>query len=170
VTTAPAAGPFLAYVTGAIDEVTARLEVAQENAHAKGIRFSVAEMSNAATLFILTQSVAALVDAVRDAAAGRATPEVDDEFGLGAVAEIAMADSDAMRARVTQLESDLRAAIDERDRAVADLAAERQLSDARAAEVEALRWAIDESGVLVSNGTLAQQLIAAAKRKLGGEP
>jgi hypothetical protein len=75
-----------------------------------------------------------------------------------------------MQAAVSQLESDLRAAIDERDRAVAERDVERKLSDMRAAEVEALRWAIDESGVLVSNGTLAQQLIAAAKRKLGGEP
>jgi hypothetical protein len=95
-------------------------------------------------------------------------PTYHDEFGLGAVADIALAENDELHAKVAQLQSDLRAAIDERDRAVADLAAERKLSDERAAEVEALRWAIDESGVLVSNGTLAQQLIAAAKRKLGG--
>lgn len=56
----------------------------------------------------------------------------------------------------------------EADRLQSDLAADRKLSDMRAAEVEALRWAIDESGVLIANGTLAQQLIAAAKRKLGG--
>jgi hypothetical protein len=74
------------------------------------------------------------------------------------------------QAEVDRLQSDLRTAIDERDRAVADLAAERLVSDVRAAEVEALRWAIDESGVLIANGTLAQQLIAAAKRKLGVEP
>jgi hypothetical protein len=93
--------------------------------------------------------------------------------------------------------ADLRAAIDERDRAlrelqearsyllgdeerrkltgdalqaVAELAAECEVSDARAAEVEALRWAIDESGVLDQrHEAIKQQLIAAAKRKLDGK-
>jgi hypothetical protein len=94
----------------------------------------------------------------------------DHNFSLQQRLFRAQKERDALKVRADQFESDLRTAIDERDRAQAERDAERKLSDMRAAEVEALRWAIDESGVLIANGTLAQQLIAAAKRKLGGEP
>lgn len=49
-------------------------------------------------------------------------PTCHDEFGLGAVADIALAENDELHAKVAQLQSDLRAAIDERDRAQVEVA------------------------------------------------